>query len=447
MKFLTNIDLNRNQLQNAIIHPLASPPASPVAGQIYYNSGDKFIYIYDGADWKKAGVVYSQSGSTGAVIAGLGADGTVTTKNVIELTLDGLTPIAGGYITDGMSLEAALKALDSAVKNAVAGGGEVNQFAFSNIVAGSDAIAADAKTDTLTLAAGTHISISGSGKTATIAANIPEASSSAAGLMSTADKGKLDNIAAGAQVNVQADWNEATSTADAFIKNKPTKLSDFANDGNFIDNTVSNLTNYYTKGEIDTQIGNLATIDVQVVTVLPSTADAKKNIIYLIAKDPAGSGQNIYNEYLFNGTTFELIGDTAVDLSNYIQKGADAAEVVVNFTPAAAAAVPASGEQLDVIIGKITKTLSDLSDVATSGSYDDLTNKPTDGVFFVSDTLTAGATSKEVAFTGAFVSAAMRDATTGETLGGEITVGANKITVAIAKAYANDITITVAYNK
>lgn len=48
------------------------------------------------------------------------------------------------------------------------------------------------------------------------------ATASAAGLMSASDKSKLDGIAAGAEVNVQSDWN-ATS-GDAFIKNKPTFL-------------------------------------------------------------------------------------------------------------------------------------------------------------------------------------------------------------------------------
>lgn len=35
-------------------------------------------------------------------------------------------------------------------------------------------------------------------------------------------KSKLDGIAAGAEVNVQADWNQTTDTADDYIKNKPT---------------------------------------------------------------------------------------------------------------------------------------------------------------------------------------------------------------------------------
>lgn len=36
------------------------------------------------------------------------------------------------------------------------------------------------------------------------------------------EKDKLSNIEAGAEVNVQADWNQTTSTADDYIKNKPT---------------------------------------------------------------------------------------------------------------------------------------------------------------------------------------------------------------------------------
>lgn len=125
---------------------------------------------------------------------------------------------------------------------------------------------------------------------------------------------KLSTIASGAEVNVQSDWEETDNNSDAFIKNKPTKLSEFTNDTGFIDNTVANLTNYYTKGEIDTKIGNLATIQVQVVEDLPKTGDG--NVIYLKAKTAPEEG-NDYDEYLWNGTAFEKIGDTSINLSDY----------------------------------------------------------------------------------------------------------------------------------
>lgn len=53
----------------------------------------------------------------------------------------------------------------------------------------------------------------------------------------TAEKTKLNGIAAGAEVNVQANWAESDSSEDSFIKNKPTipsKTSDLTNDSGFI---------------------------------------------------------------------------------------------------------------------------------------------------------------------------------------------------------------------
>lgn len=156
MKYLTNLDLSRNELQNAVIQPLSGPPASASAGQIYYNSTDGFIYRYNGTQWGAVGVVYSQGSTTGAVITGLDSNGNVTTTNVVDLTLTGYSPVASGYITNGMTFQQALAALDTAVKNAVAGGGEVNQNAWSYVIVPSQStnatseVATDNSPNTLT---------------------------------------------------------------------------------------------------------------------------------------------------------------------------------------------------------------------------------------------------------------------------------------------------------
>lgn len=133
MNSLVNINLLKNELQNAVIQNLAVAPTEPKEGQIYYNTTDKFIYRYDGAAWGPIGVVYSQASTTGAVITGLDSSGNVTTTNIVGLTLTGYTPVDGGYVAANMTLQQAFAALDTAVKNAVAGGGEVNQNAWSNI--------------------------------------------------------------------------------------------------------------------------------------------------------------------------------------------------------------------------------------------------------------------------------------------------------------------------
>lgn len=179
MNYLVNLNLNKNELQNAVIQPLATAPTGAKAGQIYYNSGDKFIYRFDGTNWGPIGVVYNQGSTTGAVITGLDNAGNVTTTNVTGLTLTGYTPVTDGYVAEGMTMQQALAALDTAVKNAVAGGGEVNQNAWSNItvkkqsdgttaVTGASAdttIAATAKTDTFSIGSGNKwVDIGSSGK-------------------------------------------------------------------------------------------------------------------------------------------------------------------------------------------------------------------------------------------------------------------------------------------
>jgi hypothetical protein len=53
MKHLSNLDLTGNELQNAVIQPLGTPPSGPKEGQIYFDStaGDKKIYFFNGTQW------------------------------------------------------------------------------------------------------------------------------------------------------------------------------------------------------------------------------------------------------------------------------------------------------------------------------------------------------------------------------------------------------------
>jgi hypothetical protein len=54
-KFLTNIDLNSNELRNGVIHNLATDPGTGVAGQLYFNTVDNTLKVYTGLIWEAVG--------------------------------------------------------------------------------------------------------------------------------------------------------------------------------------------------------------------------------------------------------------------------------------------------------------------------------------------------------------------------------------------------------
>lgn len=123
INFLANIDLNGAELQHAAIQNATSAPANPSTGQVYYNTSDDFIYIYNGSGWDKVGVLYDVSiptsttkirltGSDGSTddieIAGTTNEATVTRINDSKLQIglpDDVTIandlIVGGDLTVG----------------------------------------------------------------------------------------------------------------------------------------------------------------------------------------------------------------------------------------------------------------------------------------------------------------------------------------------------------
>ena len=179
---------------------------------------------------------------------------------------------------------------------------------------------------------GTEMSIDSSDKSV----NFVNATTSAAGLMSSADKSKLEGIEAGAEANVQADWNQTTTTADDFIKNKPTiptKTSDLTNDGDGTQGSTFATTDevdeaiaeqigkvYQPKGSVTfanlpalgaSELGNVY----NVTDAFTTTADFKEGAGLSV---PAGSNVAIINDGTEQNPVYKYdLLSGIVDLTNY----------------------------------------------------------------------------------------------------------------------------------
>lgn len=53
-KHLNNLNLNKNELQNAVIQNLATAPASPVAGQVYFDTVEAALKVWNGTMWESS---------------------------------------------------------------------------------------------------------------------------------------------------------------------------------------------------------------------------------------------------------------------------------------------------------------------------------------------------------------------------------------------------------
>lgn len=217
----------------------------------------------------------------------------------------------------------------------IATGAEVNQNAFSNIAVGSTTIQADSKTDTLTLTAGSNITLTPNATSDTIEISATDttysdATTSTHGLMSASDKSKLNGIAEGATANigtitgVSMNGTSVATSGVANITSLPASILNGAIKNGVTattqtagDNSTKVATTAFVKTAVDNAISSITGIEFQIVSTLPATGQT--GVIYLMSN--SGSAPNIYDEYIWiaSTSTYEKIGTTDVDLSGYVQ--------------------------------------------------------------------------------------------------------------------------------
>jgi hypothetical protein len=76
------LDLQKNELRNGVIQVLATPPSSPVTGQIYYNSdsndGNVGLMVYNGTTWESVGSVDGLQGTAPIQVSVSGGIATIS---------------------------------------------------------------------------------------------------------------------------------------------------------------------------------------------------------------------------------------------------------------------------------------------------------------------------------------------------------------------------------
>ena len=226
----------------------------------------------------------------------------LTAENI--KTALGYTPLKS--VSNATSSAAGLMSTEDKDKlDGIATGAEVNQNAFSNVVVGSTTVAADSKTDTLTLVAGTNVTITPdpTNDKITIAAKdttYSPATQTVAGLMSTEDKAKLDGIAAGAKpgtiTGVSVNGTSIATTGVANIASIPAEILTGAIPSNVTamtqsagDNSTKIATTEYVTNAINALadpmvfMGTLGTNGT--ITTLPTASAANKGYTYKVITD------------------------------------------------------------------------------------------------------------------------------------------------------------------
>ena len=161
----------------------------------------------------------------------------------------------------------------------------------------------------------------------------------------TALKTKLEGIAAGAEVNVQANWNESDSSSDAYIQNKPDLAATYAALAGATFTGAVKVPTAAAGADTATAV-NIAYLNAAIAGITGISFDADttglgytslsdlqtkhptgaSGTIYLVQN--GGSSGNSFDEYFWdtNNTAYEKFGTTEADLTNYLLK-TDVAEM------------------------------------------------------------------------------------------------------------------------
>ena len=273
IKFLSGIDLsgsldlNKNELRNAVMHSLGTAPSNPVEGQMYWHSTDKKLYIYDATNTAWADVtgdITSVASGTGVSISG--GSGGEATVSLSHLGLESLSAIAsdaadGIFMYDASGQAAAYLTLSTSTGISISS---------SNVLSLGSIPNASLSNSSVTV-------VGGAGLTATAGATALGGSTTVA-------------VGAGLGIEVAAD---AVAVKGASALSDATLVMWDDTNGKFIDSPISDDGTSVTVGSTRHLIiaGNL-TVSGTTTTVNSNTVSIGDNIIVLNADETGTASEN-----------------------------------------------------------------------------------------------------------------------------------------------------------
>jgi hypothetical protein len=100
-KFLTNLDLVTNELQNAVIQNLATDPTTGNKdGRIYYNTTSDKLRVYANSTWQNIGDIYDIQGTTNEVTVNI-VNGVATIGLPDDVTITDDLSVGGDLLVTG----------------------------------------------------------------------------------------------------------------------------------------------------------------------------------------------------------------------------------------------------------------------------------------------------------------------------------------------------------
>lgn len=193
IKYLVDLDLNKQQLLNAVVQNLAAAPGSPLDGQIYWDTVLDSLFV-----WDATGSVWIDLGSDGVTnldYTPSATNGIVTSDTGTDATIPLVTP------TGGTNFAGLMSPGDKTKLDGITAGANVNVDTDITVTQVGDVVtvlSSDGTDDTIAVGTQTN-----------------------AGVLSIADKTKLDGIETAADVTDSTNVNAAGAVMESDISGTP----------------------------------------------------------------------------------------------------------------------------------------------------------------------------------------------------------------------------------